>query len=116
MKKIYLSLIVFFGMGSLVSAQTTPSTDDAFKPSGKPIVTIFSDFTHVSSNSLSNNAFEVSRAYFGYGYNFSSDFSAKVLFDVANNAAAGTTTPGVSAFTVFAKNAFAEYNHGIVTA
>jgi len=118
MKKIYLSLIVLLGIGSLVSAQTT---DDTFKPSGKPIVTIFSDFTDITGNNATgtrttNNAFELSRAYFGYGYNFSSDFSAKVLFDVANNAAAGTTAPGVSAFTVFAKNAYGEYNHGIVTA
>ena len=115
MKKIYLSLIVLFGIGSLVSAQTTQGSDDTFKPNGKPIVTIFSDFTHVSSNSLSNNAFEVSRAYFGYGYNFSPDFSSKVLFDVANVAAA-STSPGVSAFTAFLKNAYGEYNHGIVTA
>jgi len=127
MKKIYLSLIVLFGMSSVMMAQTdqpaavtaTPTDQPvvpAFKPSGKPIVTIFSDFTNSTTNSKTNNAFELTRAYFGYGYNFSSDFSAKVVFDVANNAAAGTTTPGVSAFTVFAKNAYGEYNHGIVTA
>ena len=108
MKKIYLSLIVLFGIGSIVSAQTS---DDTFKPSGKPIVTIFSDFTHASSNGLSNNAFEITRAYFGYGYNFSPDFSSKIVFDVANTAG---LTP--SAFTAFLKNAYGEYNHGIVTA
>jgi hypothetical protein len=136
MKKIYLSLIVLFGMSSVMMAQTdqtvvvktqtdqpavvTVQTDQPvvpeFKPSGKPIVTIFSDFTNSTTNSKTNNAFEVTRAYFGYGYNFSSDFSAKVVFDVANNAAAGTTSPGVSAFTAYLKNAYGEYNHGIVTA
>lgn len=121
MKKIYLSLMVLFGMGSLVSAQTA---DDTFKPSGKAIVTIFTDFTDVTTNSKTNNAFEVSRAYFGYGYNFSSDFSGKVLFDVASSASATVTDPnktGVSvalpsAYSAFLKNAYAEYNHGIVKA
>src|ERR1035437_6332866 len=138
MKKIYLSMIVLFGMSSVLMAQTdqtvvvktqtdqpvvvTTQTDQpvvpAFKPNGKPIVTIFSDFTNVTTNSKTNNAIELTRAYFGYGYNFSPDFSAKVVFDVANNAASGVDPlkVGVSAFTVFAKNAYGEYNHGIVTA
>jgi hypothetical protein len=134
MKKIYLSLIVLFGMSSVMMAQTdqpavvTVQTDQpvvpAFKPSGKPIVTIFSDFTNTTTNSKTNNAFEISRAYFGYGYNFSSDFSAKVIFDVANSATVTVTDPnksGVtatlpSAYSAFLKNAYGEYNHGIVTA
>jgi hypothetical protein len=114
MKKIYLSLIILFGMSYLVSAQTTESVDDSFKPSGKPIITVFSDFSNITSNSKTNDAFEISRAYLGYGYNFSSNFSGRVLFDVANNAAAGTTAPGVSAFTVFLKNAYTEYANNLV--
>ena len=144
MKKIYLSMIVLFGMSSVLMAQTdqtvvvktqtdqpvvvTTQTDQpvvpAFKPSGKPIVTIFSDFTNSTTNSKTNNAFEISRAYFGYGYNFSSDFSAKVVFDVANSATVTVTDPnksGVtatlpSAYSAFLKNAYGEYNHGILTA
>jgi len=125
MKKIYLSLIVLIGMSSVLKAQndqpvvvieqTDQPVVEVFKPGGKPIVTIFSDFTNVTSNSKTNNAFEITRAYFGYGYNFSSDFSGKIVFDVANVAAA-STSPGVSAFTAFLKNAYGEYNHGIVTA
>ncbi|MDR3652114.1 MAG: hypothetical protein P4L34_04000 [Paludibacter sp.] len=108
MKKIYLSLIVLFGMSYLLNAQTA---NDTFKPNGKPIVTIFSDFTNTTTSSKTNNAFELSRAYFGYGYNFSPDFSGKVLFDIAN-------TPGLSpsAFTAFLKNAYAEYSNGILKA
>ena len=116
MKKIYFSLIALLGMSSLLMAQTAQTGDDTFKPSGKPIVTLFSDFSNINYNGKSNNAFEVTRAYFGYGYNFSTDFSGRIVFDVANNAAAGTTAPGVSAFTAFLKNAYAEYSHGIVKA
>jgi len=127
MKKIYLSLIVLLGMGYSVSAQTVQSTDDTFKPSGRPIVTVFSDFTNVNYNGRSNNAFEVTRAYFGYGYNFSSDFSGKVIFDIANSASI-SVTDGLnltdkkitgtlpSAYSVYLKNAYAEYNHGILKA
>src|ERR1035437_62800 len=119
MKKIYLSMIVLFVMSSVMMAQTdqtvvvktqtdqpvvvTTQTDQpvvpAFKPSGKPIVTIFSDFTNSTTNSKTNNAFEISRAYFGYGYNFSSDFSAKVVFDVANSATVTVTDPNKSGVT-----------------
>ena len=117
MKKILISTIAMFLLVVGVSAQ---GTSDSFKPNGKPVVTIFSDFTNTTTttNSVSKtvNAFELSRAYFGYAYNFSPDFSAKVVFDIANSAAAGTTAPGVSAFTAFLKNAFAEYSSGMVKA
>jgi hypothetical protein len=122
-KTIFIS-ILFLSFSHVLTAQdsiqsliqTVHSTDDTFKPGGKPIVTIFSDFTSVNYNGRSNNAFEITRAYFGYGYNFSSDFSGKVIFDVANLAVAGTASPGVSAFTVYLKNAYAEYNHSIIKA
>lgn len=107
MKKIFLGLAVFFGMSSLISAQTA-GTDD-FKPSGKPIVTVFGDFSSINSNSKTNNAFEISRAYFGYGYNFSSDFYGKIVFDVANTAGLSP-----SAFTAFLKNAYVEYTKDIL--
>jgi hypothetical protein len=117
MKKILICALSLIFISLSISAQSTP---DSFKPSGKPIVTIFSDFTNTTTTTNSvgktNNAFELSRAYFGYTYNFSQDFSTKVVFDIANNAAAGTTAPGVSAFTAFLKNAYVEYSTGILKA
>ncbi len=111
MKKILISAVSLMFVSLSISAQNSGSTQDSFKPSGKPIVTVFSDFTHTSTNGNTNNAFELSRAYFGYGYNFSPDFSGKVVFDIANTSG---LTP--SAFTAFLKNAYAEYSHGIVKA
>lgn len=121
MKKIFISAISMIFLGLSVSAQNSTAQQEAFKPSGKPIVTVFTDYSNATTKSAAgvsttNNAFELSRAYFGYGYNFSQDFSGKVVFDIANSAAAGTVTPGVSAFTAFLKNALVEYNHGIVKA
>lgn len=111
MKKILISALSLVFVSLTISAQNSGNSQDSFKPSGKPIVTVFSDFTHTSTDGNTNNAFEISRAYFGYGYNFSPDFSGKVVFDVANTAGLSP-----SAFTVFLKNAYAEYSHGIVKA
>lgn len=86
-------------------AQETNSTTEKFTPSGKPIVTIYSDFSVQNSNGKSNQGFEVARAYFGYAYNFSKNLSGKVVFDIANTAG---LTP--SAYTVFLKNAYTEYS------
>ena len=110
LKKIVLSFLVLFAISNLLSAQTTGTTTETFKPSGKPIVTIFNDFAYNTSNGKSNAAFEISRAYFGYGYNFSQNFSGKIVFDVANQ---GGLNP--SAFTAFLKNAFVEYSNPLLT-
>jgi len=50
----------------------------------------------MSSNATQKSAFALDRAYFGYGYKFSKDISAKVTFDVGNNSSG-------SAYTAFLK-------------
>lgn len=104
MKKILISAIslVFFSMSMM--AQNASNDQENFKPNGKPLVTIFSDFKYSFQNAKSNPAFELSRSYFGYIYNFSPNFSSKVVFDIANS---GGLNP--SAFTAFVKNAYVEY-------
>lgn len=111
MKKIFISaLSLVMSMGLFAQNSGSSSTDD-FKPSGKPVVTIFTDFSNTSSNGKSNNAFELTRGYFGYGYNFSREFSGKIVMDVA--ASAGLNP---SAFTYFVKNAYLEYGSGTIKA
>lgn len=85
MKKNLTSAFLLIFISSGIFAQKSENVQNSFTPNGKPIVTVFTDFANTTSNGKSNNAFEVSRAYFGYGYNFSSDFSGKVLFDIANS-------------------------------
>ncbi|HLP04886.1 MAG TPA: hypothetical protein VK152_05595 [Paludibacter sp.] len=111
MKKNLIAVFSLIFTTAAMVAQNPAASQGEFKPSGKPIVTVFSDFSNTTTAGKSNNAFEVSRAYLGYGYNFSPDFSGKVVFDIANKAG---LTP--SDFTVFLKNAYAEYSHGIVKA
>jgi len=111
MKKIFLSLTVLLGMSTLAFAQSTEKAKNAFTPGGKPTVTVFSDFFSNSSNNKSNNGFEVSRAYLGYKYDFSPNFSGKIVFDIAN-----TASLKPSAYTAFLKNAYAEYSYQLVKA
>lgn len=83
-----------------------PESDREFKPNGKPIITIFSDFRNSVQDGRSNSAFEISRAYVGYLHHFSRNFSAKVLLDAVKNNRVSTSP---SAYTVYVKGAYGEY-------
>ena len=84
MKKTILSMaLVVLGLG--VKAQ------------GQPHAKIFSNFNYeLSGEENPFKAFEVNRAYLGYGYTFDENFSANITFDVGNN-------EGGSAYTAFLK-------------
>lgn len=63
-----------------VQAQDT----DEFKPGGKPEVRVFTGFNTTFSDGESHSKFDVTRAYLGYGYNFSRTLSGRVVYDVAD--------------------------------
>ena len=65
---------------------------------GSPHAKIFSNFNYdiSSSDNSTYKAFEVKRAYLGYGYQFADDFSAKITFDIGKNS-------GGSSYTAFLK-------------
>jgi len=64
---------------------------------GKPHAKIFSNFNYdLSADDNAFKAFEVNRAYLGYGYKFENNLSAKITFDVGSN-------NGGSAYTAFLK-------------
>ena len=72
MKKIILLSLSIF-ISSSIMAQ------------GKPHAKIFSNFNYdLSDENDAFKAFEVNRAYLGYGYTYNDNFSAKVTFDVGN--------------------------------
>lgn len=80
MKKLLPFLFFIIGGISTAFAQDTIK----FKPSGKPEALVFTDFSSSFSGDKNINRFEITRAYFGYGYNFSPNWSGRVVFDVAN--------------------------------
>jgi len=105
-KKLFLIFTMVGFVICFVSAQNA----DTFKPSGSPEVLIFTDFNNSTTNGKSFSKFEITRAYFGYKYNFSQTFSGRVTLDVGN--------PGVGAlnYTAYIKYGYLQYQKNNLTA
>lgn len=101
MKKIVLITGLVAGLFFGANAQ-----ENEFQPSGKAFVKVFSNFNTEVTNGVSQSAFEVSRAYFGYEYKMSEHFSGKMNLDVGD--------PGVGKLpmTAYLKNAYVNYKNG----
>jgi len=81
MKKFLLLITVIFLLLNYVNSQTF--VDEDFEQTGKLIFKVFSNFhADVSGDEVSNTAFEVRRAYFGYGHDFTKNLTAQVILDV----------------------------------
>ncbi len=103
MKKLSILLILALFAGIQANA-----ADKDFKPNGKVNVKIFSNFHSSFSDGENANAFEIKRAYFGYGYNFSKHFSGKITLDVANPKVGGLEMTALlkHAFLTYKQNGF----------
>ncbi len=73
---------------SSINAENT-TNDTIFKPSGKPIAQVFGNF-YLNVNPIHNiYGFNFSRAHFGYEYQFSKQFMARVVLDAGRPTDAG---------------------------
>ena len=77
---------------------------EEFKPHGKPLALIFTNFNTAFSDGETAKSFEITRAYLGYEYNFSKEFYAKLILDV------GDPKVGGLQMTAYLKNAYLEYS------
>ncbi|HAN17663.1 MAG: hypothetical protein A2X13_03455 [Bacteroidetes bacterium GWC2_33_15] len=100
MEKLFTFGIAFILSATVLMAQETTGE---FKPGGKPAVTIFSNAHTVFVDETNTSAFELQRAYLGYEYAFSTNFSTKILFDVGN------PESGKLQMTAYVKNALLNY-------
>ena len=100
MKK-FIALLFFAGLVSILFSQ---ETDTEFKPSGKPFVKVFSNYHSTFIDNETHNAFEIQRAYLGYGFKLSKEISGKVTLDVGN-----PKDDGKFMMTAFLKNAYFQY-------
>ena len=81
-KKVIYVIAAVLLINNAISAQDKPK--DEFKPSGKPFAKVFSNFhTGLTHNNV-NSAFEITRAYLGYKYKMSENWSANLTLDVGN--------------------------------
>lgn len=79
-----LILMIIAGMAVSMILPVQAQDTDEFKPSGKVEARIFTGFNTTFSDGESHSKFDVTRAYFGYGYNFSKALSGRVVYDVAD--------------------------------
>lgn len=93
----------------LFSSVYAQNENSEFTPSGSPLVKIFSNYHYNFTEE--EHGFQITRAYFGYKYNLSENFSTVITFDVAD--------PGNGSKlqnTAFLKNAALKYKKGKITA
>jgi len=81
MKQRFLLLCMCVAVSIGIFAQES----DTFVPNGKVSATIFSNYhTQFTSEKVNSVGFNLERAYFGYAYNISKEFSAQLMVDVGS--------------------------------
>jgi hypothetical protein len=84
----FLTFLLTFGL--LASFQTQAQHDTTFKPSGKPIIQVFGNFDFNATKDVQKQyAFWLGRAHFGYEYQFSKQFSGKIIIDAGRPTTVG---------------------------
>lgn len=104
------AILFFLCLVTISLSKLSAQTEESFKPSGKPEIRVFSNFNSAFSDGENSNKFEITRAYLGYGYNFSKTVSGRVTFDVGNPSA------GKFQMTALLKYAYLQYQKDNLTA
>ena len=91
-------------MPGIVAIGFSQISSEEFKPNGKPLALVFTNFHTATSDGETAPAFENTRAYLGYEYNFSESWYAKVVFDVGN-----PKDGGGHELSAYLKNAYFQY-------
>ena len=102
MKKILSFLLIGFLTITILEVN---AQEEEFKPHGKPVIKAFANYHSIFTDGEAKNAFAITRAYVGYQYAFSKNFSAKVVMDF------GDPTFGNFQLTAYLKNAYINYNY-----
>ena len=106
MKKTLRLSIVF----ALFSLGLAAQENTEFKPNGKPVLRIFSNYHATFTEGESAQAFELTRVYLGYEHNFSEKWSGAALLDVGD-----PNDGGDFQMTAYVKNAYLKYKSGDLT-
>jgi hypothetical protein len=83
-KSVFALFLMLLAASPAFSQEKKESEEDSFKPYGKPIVTVFANVHTLIQDGTAETAFQLTRGYLGYEYNFSKNFSGKVVFDIGN--------------------------------
>ncbi len=85
MKKITITVAAVLLSMATFGQESTTQPEKKEAPKGKPIITIFSNFHAGFGDAKDDIGFELERAYLGYQYEFNSNISAKVVFDMGKS-------------------------------
>ncbi|MBK6282184.1 MAG: hypothetical protein IPF54_05525 [Draconibacterium sp.] len=107
MKKPFLLWLL---VSSIFTVAFGQKESEDFKPHGKPLALIFTNFNTAFTDGETHPNFEITRAYLGYEYNLSKEFYAKIILDV------GDPKVGGLQMTAYLKNAYVEYSKNNLTA
>lgn len=94
---------ILFVLVTACTLNAFSQSDNVFTPGGKPVFLIFSNVHSDFNKNGSNEAFELTRVYLGYEYNFSKYLSGRINIDAADPKA------GELQLTAYIKNAFLQY-------
>jgi len=98
--KIKLVIVVLFLTGNLIFA----GEEEGFKPHGSPFAKVFFNYHTELTDSNTISTFQITRAYLGYKYKLSEEFSTKINIDVGNpkvnigDSLSGKTSQQITAF------------------
>ncbi|MCD4681551.1 MAG: hypothetical protein K8S00_14310, partial [Bacteroidales bacterium] len=81
--RIFLNIVFYLLFATALLGQDTV-TDNTFTPHGKIYAKLFTNFHTAISKANGQVAFEMRRAYFGYKYYLSREFSAEVKIDIGS--------------------------------
>ncbi|MCF8234330.1 MAG: hypothetical protein K9G67_05295 [Bacteroidales bacterium] len=84
MKKVFFLSIILLVLSTLTKTIAQVQTENSFKPAGEPIIKVFSNFHTSISEGTDKSALEIKRAYFGYLYNLSPNFSVVAKLDIGS--------------------------------
>ncbi len=104
MKRIHTFSLLAIAVAGSAFTQDKPAEPE-FEPSGSPFAKIYTNAHTQVSESKNESAFEITRAYFGYQYEFSKYFSAKINLDV------GDPESGKFQHTAYLKNAYMKFSY-----
>jgi hypothetical protein len=108
MKNIILLLVLCFSI--VTKTSFAQEEGKKFEPSGNAIITIFTNYHYDFTNGVEKKSqFELQRAYFGYAYNFSEQFSTRLVLDVGYNETVDSKDKSSSSYAVFLKFASLEW-------
>ncbi len=102
------AILLFWLSVSLTAVATQPDTIP-FRPSGKPIITIYSNFhTEFTPGGTGRTGFALTRVYLGYRYDLHPHFTTVVKLDIGSPDDLGITSK-LRRYAYF-KNAYVEYH------